>query len=113
MRYSDSIRVMLNKAQGSYSSAITDLDNILLPSQGPKLKLGGRVVFFVREYKEENSFTSPFIFLGEAEYVKHEGEKPLSFVWRLKEDMPQALVPVANKVIMQISSSWVLRMKLS
>jgi hypothetical protein len=54
---------------------------------------------FVREYKEENNFTAPFVFLGEAEYVKHEGNKPLSIVWRLKEEMPPALVPAANKVI--------------
>jgi hypothetical protein len=31
--------------------------------------------------------------------VKHEGNKPLSIVWRLKEEMPPALVPAANKVI--------------
>ncbi|WP_379135244.1 DUF3427 domain-containing protein [Paenibacillus sp. sgz500958] len=62
-------------------------------------KMGNRIALFVREYKEENNYTSPFIFLGEAEYVKHEGNKPISFVWRLKDEMPPALVPVANKVI--------------
>jgi hypothetical protein len=60
---------------------------------------GSRIALFVREYKEENHYTSPFVFLGEAEYVKHEGNKPMSFVWRLKEEMPPALVPAANKVI--------------
>ncbi|QHT59362.1 DUF3427 domain-containing protein [Paenibacillus lycopersici] len=58
-----------------------------------------RIALFVREYKDDNNYTSPFVFLGEAEYVKHEGSKPMSFVWRLKEDMPPALVPAANKVI--------------
>jgi hypothetical protein len=62
-------------------------------------KMGNRIALFVREYKEENNYTSPFVFLGEAEYVKHEGNKPISFVWRLKEEMPPALVPAANKVI--------------
>ncbi|WP_054026568.1 DUF3427 domain-containing protein [Bacillus sp. FJAT-28004] len=62
-------------------------------------KLGNRIVLFVREYKEENNYTAPFIFLGEAEYVRHEGNKPMSIVWRLKEEMPPALVPAANKVI--------------
>jgi superfamily II DNA or RNA helicase/HKD family nuclease len=62
-------------------------------------KLEQRIVLFVREYKEEHNYTSPFVFLGEAEYVKHEGNKPMSFVWRLKEDIPPALVPAANKVI--------------
>ncbi|MFC5648613.1 DUF3427 domain-containing protein [Paenibacillus solisilvae] len=61
--------------------------------------LGKRIALFVREYKEDHNYTSPFVFLGEAEYVKHEGNKPMSFVWRLKEEMPAALVPAANKVI--------------
>lgn len=62
-------------------------------------QLGSKIALFVREYKDENQYTAPFVFLGEAEYVKHEGNKPMSFVWRLKEEMPAALVPVANKVI--------------
>ncbi|MED4586526.1 hypothetical protein P9578_27605 [Brevibacillus choshinensis] len=31
--------------------------------------------------------------------VRHEGSKPMSVIWQLKEEMPPALVPVANKVI--------------
>lgn len=62
-------------------------------------RTGNRIVLFVREYKEENHYTSPFVFLGEAEYVRHEGNKPMSFVWRLKEEMPPQFVPVANKAI--------------
>lgn len=60
---------------------------------------GSRIALFVREYKTENGVTSPFVFLGEAEYIQHEGDKPISFVWRLKEEMPAAFVPVANKGI--------------
>ncbi|MEB3103547.1 DEAD/DEAH box helicase [Ferviditalea candida] len=62
-------------------------------------QLGTRIALFVREYKEDNNYTSPFVFLGEAEYVRHEGSKPISIIWRLKEEMPPALVPVANKGI--------------
>jgi hypothetical protein len=60
---------------------------------------GNQIALFVREYKEENDYTAPFTFLGDAEYVKHEGNKPISFVWKLKEEMPPVLVPVANKCI--------------
>ncbi|NOU99513.1 DEAD/DEAH box helicase [Paenibacillus planticolens] len=60
---------------------------------------GNRIALFVREYKEENDYTSPFVFLGEAEYVKHEGSKPMSFIWQLKEEMPPVMVPAANKCI--------------
>lgn len=57
------------------------------------------IVLFVREYKEEHGYTSPFVFLGEADYVSHEGNKPMSFVWRLREEMPAKMVVVANKCI--------------
>lgn len=60
---------------------------------------GNLIVLFVREYKEDNRFTSPFVFLGEAEYVSHEGNKPMSIVWRLREEMPPQMVGVANKCI--------------
>jgi hypothetical protein len=45
------------------------------------------------EYKKENGYTSPFVFLGKAEYIHHSGSKPLSFIWKLKEEMPSYLVP--------------------
>jgi superfamily II DNA or RNA helicase len=62
-------------------------------------KTGNRIALFVREYKKDNGYTSPFVFLGEAEYVRHEGDRPISFVWRLKEELPPMLVPIANKCI--------------
>lgn len=62
-------------------------------------RIGNRIALFVRKYKEENNSTSPFVFLWEAEFVRHEGNKPMSFVWRLKAEMPPGLVPVANKAI--------------
>ena len=62
-------------------------------------RMGYRIALFVREYKKDNGYTSPFVYLGEAEYVRHEGDRPISFVWRLKEELPPMLVPVANKCI--------------
>jgi superfamily II DNA or RNA helicase len=63
-------------------------------------KRNHQIALFVREYKKENGYTSPFVFLGTAEYVSHSGSKPMSFVWRLKEEMPSYLVPRANKNIL-------------
>jgi len=60
---------------------------------------GHRIALFVREFKQENGVPSPFVFLGLADYVRHQGNKPISMVWRLQEEMPAALVPVANKGI--------------
>ncbi|AHM57933.1 ABC-type uncharacterized transport system, periplasmic component (plasmid) [Peptoclostridium acidaminophilum DSM 3953] len=61
---------------------------------------GNRIALFVREYKTENAYTSPFVFLGECDYVSHSGSRPMSFVWRLKHDMPPMFVPKANKSIL-------------
>ncbi len=59
-----------------------------------------KIALFVREYKKENGYTSPFVFLGTADYVSHSGNKPMSFIWRLKEEMPSYLVPRANKNVL-------------
>ncbi|TYS17111.1 DUF3427 domain-containing protein [Rossellomorea vietnamensis] len=62
---------------------------------------GNKIALFVREYKKEKgSIPSPFVFLGTANYIKHSGNKPMSFVWELEEEMPSYLVPRANKNIL-------------
>lgn len=63
-------------------------------------KTGNKIALFVRDYKKCNGYTSPFIFLGSCEYVSHSGDRPISFIWKLKENMPPSLVPVANKNIL-------------
>ncbi|SDF33519.1 Helicase conserved C-terminal domain-containing protein [Fontibacillus panacisegetis] len=60
---------------------------------------GNRIALFVREYKEQNGYTSPFVYLGEADYVSHTGGKPMNFVWQLREAMPPQMVATANKCI--------------
>ncbi|MNN31235.1 hypothetical protein D3C81_1449150 [compost metagenome] len=60
---------------------------------------GNRIALFVREYKDSNGYTSPFVFLGEADYVSHTGGKPMNFVWELGEAMPPQMVATANKCI--------------
>lgn len=63
-------------------------------------KTGNEIALFVREYKKYNGYTSPYIFLGECEYISHKGDKPISFVWKLKEEIPPNLVVAANKSIL-------------
>lgn len=60
---------------------------------------GHQIAIFVREYKKENGYIASFIFLGTCEYMRHSGENPISFIWKLKHEMPPALLPVANKSI--------------
>lgn len=57
---------------------------------------GNKIALFVREYKQMEGYTAPFIFLGTADYVSHQGNKPISFVWRLHEVMPAKLMQAAK-----------------
>ncbi|MFC5601859.1 DUF3427 domain-containing protein [Sporosarcina koreensis] len=63
-------------------------------------KTGNKIALFVREYKQKDGYTSPFVFLGTAEYERHEGNKPISFEWRLHERMPAWLMPAAIKSVL-------------
>lgn len=63
-------------------------------------KIGHKIALFVREYKKENGYTAPYIFLGTCNYVSHSGNNPVSFIWRLNVEMPPMLVPKANKNIL-------------
>lgn len=60
------------------------------------------ISLFVREYKKmvtNTQYTAPYTFLGNADYVSHQGSQPVSFVWKLHQSMPAQLVPKANKTI--------------
>lgn len=56
---------------------------------------GVQILLFVRESKAMEGVTLPYIFLGKAKYLSHEGSKPMSIVWRLDEPMPPDLLPIA------------------
>ena len=54
---------------------------------------GYTVMLFVREDpKNKNGYAEPYYFLGAADYVKHEGSRPISFTWRLHIPMPSFLM---------------------
>ena len=57
-----------------------------------QLDNGGKVLFFVREYKKDSSLVSPFTCLGLADYVSHYDSAPISILWRLQEPMPGFVV---------------------
>lgn len=53
--------------------------------------LGSRVLLFFRETKSTaDGVAAPYTFLGPADYVKHEGERPMRITWRLRTPMPSA-----------------------
>lgn len=49
---------------------------------------GSYVVLFVREAKTNTLGVSPYVFLGPADYVSHEGDRPMAVTWRLRRPMP-------------------------
>ena len=49
---------------------------------------GTNIVLFVREKKTNALGTSPYVFLGPADYVSHEGDRPMAITWRLHRPMP-------------------------
>lgn len=61
------------------------------------LKTGNKIILFVRENKKQDGLAAPYTYLGEAEYVSHSGSMPISFVWRMKEEIPAGMMKVANK----------------
>lgn len=58
-----------------------------------------KILLFVREYRSENGITSPFYFLGKANYVSHSGSKPISIVWELEKSIPTFILKKSNKIV--------------
>lgn len=53
---------------------------------------GHTILLFVREQKSINGLSSPYSFLGPADYVSHSGSKPINIVWRLRHPIPAKLL---------------------
>lgn len=57
---------------------------------------GHHILLFVRQYKEDASGTVPYMFLGTAQYVTHQGSRPMGITWRLDKPMPGKLLTAAD-----------------
>lgn len=60
---------------------------------------GNRILLFVREFKEDLAGTAPYTFLGLADYVGHEGSKPMSITWKLHRPIPAKYLKKTNKLV--------------
>lgn len=58
-----------------------------------------KVLLFVREFNKIGNVSQPFVCLGTARYVSHEGSKPMSIVWRLDAEIPAWFMRKAGKGI--------------
>lgn len=60
---------------------------------------GSHVLLFVREAKTTDfGGGAPYLFLGEASYVEHRGERPIAITWQLHASMPADHFAVASVV---------------
>lgn len=62
-------------------------------------KMGSKVLLFVREYKKDMLGATPYTFLGLADYLNHEGSKPMSITWKLQKPIPAKYSKKTNKLI--------------
>lgn len=61
---------------------------------------GKTIILFIRESKKDaDGFTQGYVFIGPAKYIEHEGSKPMSIKWELKEPMPHYLWNDAAKLV--------------
>ena len=63
-------------------------------------KMGSKVLLFVRE-KKTNRFRKAGVYtcLGYCDYVKHEGSKPMSILWKLREPIPAKYLRRTNRLV--------------
>ena len=60
---------------------------------------GSHVLLFTRPQKVTDFGSgAPYLFLGEADYVEHRGERPIGITWRLRTPMPAADFAIASVV---------------
>ncbi len=61
-------------------------------------RTGNRILLFVREYKSEYGMASPYTCLGFADYVTHEGSRPMSIVLKMHDPIPAKFLAKSNKL---------------
>ena len=62
-------------------------------------EIGSDVLLFVRIHKEVSGKAMPYMFLGKGHYISHDGNKPMSIVWKMEEPMPSSITaysPIGN-----------------
>ncbi|MEG0051000.1 MAG: DUF3427 domain-containing protein [Terrisporobacter sp.] len=58
-----------------------------------------KILLFVRENKQSDGITSPYIYLGQADIVSHTGSKPINIVWKLKSKLSARIAVKAEKAL--------------
>ncbi len=63
-------------------------------------KNGSKILLFVREFKNDvYGNTAPYTYLGTANYVSHNGSRPMNITWKLDEPIPAKYLKKTNKLV--------------
>lgn len=63
-------------------------------------KSDSKVLLFVREFKNDvYGNTAPYTYLGTANYVSHNGSRPMNITWRLDAPIPAKYLKKTNKLV--------------
>ena len=61
---------------------------------------GNQILLFIRESKKDNfANASPYTFLGLADYIKHDGSRPMNITWQLRAPIPAKFLKKTNKLV--------------
>ena len=61
---------------------------------------GSKVLLFVREFKNDvYGNTAPYTYLGTANYISHNGSRPMNITWRLDAPIPAKYLKKTNKLV--------------
>ena len=64
-------------------------------------EMGSQILLFVREYNKDQTGTAPFVYLGKAEYVSHQGSSPMNIIWHLERPIPAKFIRQTGKLLAQ------------
>ena len=63
-------------------------------------KNGSKVLLFVRKFKNDvYGNTASYTYLGTANYVSHNGSRPMNITWRLDAPIPAKYLKKTNKLV--------------
>lgn len=64
-------------------------------------EMGSQILLFVREYNKDQTGTAPFVYLGKADYVSHQGSSPMNIIWHLERPIPAKFIRQTGKLLAQ------------
>lgn len=110
----DIFMITLNKSEKQYSPTTMYLDyaisddlfhwqsqsttSVESPTGQRYINKSSTILLFVRENKIDEGVSSSYCFLGPADYVSHNGSRPINVEWRLRYKMPAHLCRITERM---------------